>query len=112
MPRRHPFFASAGEQCGHVPDLDLDEDVLCERRRCMLAIVPIMDAVERGAPPSVQVLMGLVIRQLLDLCPIHSTEEEYWEALAALGLSEGAMDTMKVNGLALAFGASHSKASA
>lgn len=87
------------DTCGHTPDLDLSDEVQQERRRCIVALLPIMTAIEHGAPQPVQILMGLTLGRLLDLCPLHSSDEDQDRALASIGIERPTLDTLKTDGM-------------
>jgi hypothetical protein len=95
-----PSVKDEPPDCGHTPDLDLSDEVKEERRRCIITLLPIMTAIQHGAPQSVQFLMGMTLSHLLDLCPAHSSDEDQDRALAAIGVDRPSLDTLQAGGAA------------
>jgi len=73
---------------------DLSEETLAERKRALICVKPLMEVINNNAPPGVQQLAGLVISNLLGLCPVHGGPTEFNEAMQALDMSpEDLMDS-------------------
>lgn len=101
MPSVKLNLPHGADDCGHTPNLDLSDEVKEERRRCLVTLLPLLKVLESAAPQPVQMLAGMTLDHILDLCPAHSTEEDTTRALAAIGIEEGNMEVIATRGLAL-----------
>lgn len=69
-----------GPGCGHVPDLGFSDELAHERMRIIAMTDKMADLLERIEPGSRLRFYAIV----LDLCPVHATDEQVIAALLDL----------------------------